>query len=131
MVKKKSIQEIVATDEPVAIERTDLADSGIHRKLSEIRNDREIIGYIIRNSTSAAIDLRDPTRISEYALLSLSAFEASQELASFLNLGEIKDIELETKNLKALSLVTDENRVSLFMEKDADSNQYRRKLSLT
>jgi hypothetical protein len=129
MVKKRNIQEITAVDEPVAMEDANPSETNIRRNLDQIRNENSVIGYIMRNSTSAAIDLKDPTKIVEYALFSSSAFDASQELASFLTLGEIRHIEVETKRIKALSLVIDETKVSLFMEKGADSIRFLRKLS--
>ena len=128
MVKKRNIQEIAAIDEPIAVEDTNPTEMNVRRKLDEIKIEKGVIGYIMRNSTSAAIDLKDPTKIVEYALFSSTTFDAGKELASFLNLGEIKHATVETKNMKTLSLTTDETRISVFMEKDADSNRILRKL---
>lgn len=40
----------------------------LQEKLQEIKEQEGIIGYIFRNSKSASIDLKDPTKIIDYAL---------------------------------------------------------------
>ncbi|MEM2995164.1 MAG: hypothetical protein QXI91_04010 [Candidatus Bathyarchaeia archaeon] len=128
MVKKKrETPEIAAITEPVTIEETKTADV-LRSKLEEIKTYEGVIGYILRNSTSAAIDLKDPTKIIDYAILSSSALDASEKLCELLNLGEIKNITVESKEIKAVSLIIDENRISIFMEKNADCEKILRKL---
>jgi predicted regulator of Ras-like GTPase activity (Roadblock/LC7/MglB family) len=130
MVKKKNIQGTAIIRDLVTIEETAPAEDDIRRKLEEIKTENGVIGYIMRNSVSAAIDLKDPAKIIDYALLSSSAFDASEELTSFLDLGDIKNIMVETKNVKVLSLCINETRISLFIEKDADLNRFLRKLQM-
>jgi predicted regulator of Ras-like GTPase activity (Roadblock/LC7/MglB family) len=43
-------------------------------------------------------------------------------------LGEVKEILVEGKNVKVLSLAVGENKVSIFLEKDADCEKILRKL---
>lgn len=124
--KKKSIQEVATVIEPVAVEATPLND--LRASLEEIKDYDGVIGYILRNSTSAAIDLKDPTKIIDYAILSSSALDASEELSELFNLGEVKNIVVEGKETKVLSLTIGENRISVFMEKKADSKKVLRKL---
>ncbi|MDI6905624.1 MAG: hypothetical protein QMD13_09120 [Candidatus Bathyarchaeia archaeon] len=124
--KKKSIQEVAAVIEPAALEATPVND--LRARLEEIKTYNGVIGYILRNSTSAAIDLKDPTKIIDYAILSSSAFDASEELSELFNLGEIKNTVVEGKDTKMLSLTINENKISVFMEKNADSEKVLRKL---
>jgi len=128
MVKKKRIfEEAEAVTEPVVLEKT-TSVSNLRANLEEIKTYDGIIGYILRNSTSAAIDLKDPTKIIDYAILSSSALGASEELSELLDLGEAKDIVIEGGAIKVLSLTVDENKVSIFMEKDADCEKILKKL---
>jgi len=130
MVKKKSIQGTAIIRDLVTIEDTAPAEDEIRRNLEEIKTENGVIGYIMRNSVSAAIDIKDPAKIIDYALFSSSAFDAGQELTSFLNLGDIKSIVVETKNVKVLSLCINETKISVFMEKGADSDRLLRKLQM-
>ncbi|MDH5783904.1 MAG: hypothetical protein OEZ35_09660, partial [Candidatus Bathyarchaeota archaeon] len=109
--KKKSIQEVAAVIEPMAVEATPVND--LRASLEEIKDYNGVIGYILRNSTSAAIDLKDPTKIIDYAILSSSALDASEELSELFHLGEVKNIVVEGKNVKVLSLTIGENRISV------------------
>jgi predicted regulator of Ras-like GTPase activity (Roadblock/LC7/MglB family) len=128
--KKRSIQEVSAVPEPVAVEET-VSTNSVRSSLEEIKSYDGVIGYILRNSTSAAIDLKDPTKIIDYAILSSSALDSSQELSELFNLGEIKDIIVEGKDAKVVSLIHGENKISVFMEKDADCERILRKLHST
>lgn len=125
--KKKTTQELEIKPEPMAIEETDLAND-LRAGLEEIAKYEGVIGYILRNSTSAAIDLKDPTKIIDYAILSSSVFDAGEEISALLDIGDVKDTIIEGKDAKVISLVVDENKISVFMEKDANSEKVLRKL---
>jgi predicted regulator of Ras-like GTPase activity (Roadblock/LC7/MglB family) len=125
--KKKSLEDVTALSEPIATEEaTPVSD--IRTNLEEIKTWDGVIGYILRNTTSAAIDLKDPTKIIDYAILSSSALEASEELCKLFNLGKVKDIIVEGKDTKVLSLTVEENRISIFLEKHADHEKVLKKL---
>jgi predicted regulator of Ras-like GTPase activity (Roadblock/LC7/MglB family) len=125
--KKKSFPEVTAVTEPVAVEET-TSTKDVRANLEEIKTYDRVIGYILRNSTSAAIDLKDPTKIIDYAILSSSALEASEKLCELFDLGEAQNINVDGKDVKMLSLIIGENRISVFMEKNADSERILRKL---
>lgn len=125
--KKKTTQELSVETEPVAVEEADLAHD-LRASLEEIAKYEGVIGYILRNSTSAAIDLKDPTKIIDYAILSSSAFEAGEEVSTLLNIGDLKDIIIEGKDAKIISLAIDANKISIFMEKDANPEKVLKKL---
>jgi len=125
--KKKSLQEISGMTEAVAAEEATSVNN-LRANLEEVKTYDGVIGYILRNSTSAAIDLKDPTKIIDYAILSSSALDASEELSRLFDLGEVKDIVVEGKDVKVLSLTINENKISIFLEKNADCEKILRKL---
>jgi predicted regulator of Ras-like GTPase activity (Roadblock/LC7/MglB family) len=126
--KKKSFQEeVTAVAEPIATEEMTPA-SDFRANLEEIKTWNGVIGYILRNTTSAAIDLKDPTKIIDYAILSSSALDAAEKLSTFFDLGKVRHIVVEGKDIKVLSLVLGENKISVFLEKDADSEKVLTKL---
>jgi len=128
MVKKKrSFQEVAAVAEPVTVEET-ISVNNLRANLDEIKTYDGVVGYILRNSTSAAIDLKDPTKIIDYAIISSSALDAGEELSKLFDLGAVKDIVVEGKGVKVLSLIVGENRISIFLEKDADCEKILKKL---
>lgn len=122
--KKQQIEEI--TLEP-AIEEATTKD--LRLNLESIKAKEGVIGYILRNKKSASIDLKDPTKLIDYAFLSSSALEAGEELAKIFSLGEIKDVVVEGKDVKILSLTVGENKLSIFMEKKVDHNKIYKTLT--
>jgi predicted regulator of Ras-like GTPase activity (Roadblock/LC7/MglB family) len=128
MVKKKrDLQEVAAVAEPVTVEET-VSVNNLRANLEEIKTYDGVIGYILRNSTSAAIELKDPTKLIDYAIFSSSALDAGEELSELFDLGAVKDIVVEGKGVKVLSLTVGENRISIFLEKDADCEKILKKL---
>jgi len=91
--------------------------------LNEIKTIDGVIGYILRNTRSASIDLNDPTKIIDYAVLSSSAMETGDGLSQTFDLGEIRQVLVEGKNAKLLSVTIGENNISVFMDKNVDHNQ--------
>lgn len=128
MTKKKKalLEEAETITKPAAVETVHVED--LRSILEEIKGYNGVIGYILRNSTSAAIDLKDPTKIIDYAILSSSAIDVGEELTELFNLGEFKDIVVEGKDAKMLSLTDGENKISIFLEEEADLEKVLRKL---
>ena len=124
--KKKTIQETVTVTEPLSVEESHV--NNLRTNLEEIKTYDGVIGYILRNSTSAAIDLKDPTKLIDYAVLSSSALDASEALSEDFNLGDVKSIIVTGKNVKVLSLTVRDNRISVFMDKEANYEKALRKL---
>lgn len=128
MVKKrKGLQEIESVAEPLAVEEATGVNS-LKASLEAVKQYDGVIGYILRNTTSAAIDLKDPTKIVEYAILSSSALEAGKVLSELFDLGDADNIVVDGKSIKMVSLTDGENKVSVFMDKNADSEKVLRKL---
>jgi len=104
-------------------------DERIKQKVESVKSKEGVIGYILRNSTSASIDLKDPTKIIDYAVLSSSAFEASEELSKTFKLGEVKYSLIKGDTVKLLSFINGESRVSVFMENNIDHKRIYKDLS--
>ena len=80
--KKKSIQETATTeviDQETAVPAVeeDQAFTSLCTNLAEINKCKGVIGYILRNATSATIDLKEPSKLMEYASLSSQALDSS------------------------------------------------------
>lgn len=102
----------------------------LQEKLQNIKGREGIIGYILRGSNSASIDLKDPTKIIDYAVLSATSFEAGQDMSSMFEVGEVYTILLEGEGTKILSQVVNDHRLSIFMEKNVDHNRLSKDLNL-
>ncbi len=87
--------------------------------LAEIRKLKGVKGYILRNNTSAIIDLTDQDKVIEYAFLSSQISEASVEIAKQFNLSDMESVLVEGKTEKVLCMNLSENKISVFMEKTA------------
>lgn len=130
MVKKrKDTQEIETTIEPVAIEATD-HEKRLRANLEELKSHEGLTGYILRNTTSASIDLKDPEKIIDYAILSSTTFDATDEISELFALGSIRDITIHGKNLKMLSLTIEDNKISVFMENNADTEKALKRIRM-
>jgi predicted regulator of Ras-like GTPase activity (Roadblock/LC7/MglB family) len=135
MVKKKrSITEtattvIVEDDEPAAAIEQDETFTNLNATLAEIRKTEGILGYILRNTTSATIDLKEPEKIVEYAILSSQAIDSSREITELFDLGNAENILIQGKDIKTLCIIIGENKISIFMEKDADHAEILKKIS--
>lgn len=98
-------------------------------KLREIKSQEGIIGYIMRSEKSAAIDLKDPTKMIDYALLSSTMIDVSQNLPEELEMDEINSIIVESDDTKIMSININNNRISIFMEKHVNHDKLYKKLT--
>jgi predicted regulator of Ras-like GTPase activity (Roadblock/LC7/MglB family) len=133
MVKIRSINETTTTvmvdGSPVTImldKDPDFAD--LRSRLTEINKVEGVKGYILRNSTSAVIDLQNPTKLGDYALLSSQATDACQEISDLFKL-EVTNTMIEGADIKVLSMIVGKNRLSVFMEKNVDHTDIFRRIS--
>jgi len=134
MVKKLSSPETATTllvdeDELSADSEEDQPFTDLSSKLAEIRKDEGVIGYIIRNATSATIDLKEPEKLVEYAIFSSQVLDSSREMSDLFELGNVESILVEGKENNALCMTIDGNKISIFMEKDADHANVLKKIS--
>jgi len=129
MVKKeRTFQETPIIEEQNTLVESVPSVDDLRKRLQEIQTDENVIGYVLRSSDSASIDIKDPKRVIDYAVLSSSSFDASEELAKLFDLGDIQNIIIEGKNIKVLSLTFGENKLSIFMEKNADHDKISKKI---
>jgi predicted regulator of Ras-like GTPase activity (Roadblock/LC7/MglB family) len=127
MMTKKKKSETVTVTKPIAFEDT-VSVGDLRASLEEVKTYDGVIGYILRNSSSASIDLRDPTKIIDYAILSSSAFDFGAEFSELFDLGDVSTVIVEGKAVKMLSLVIGEHKVGIFMEKNTNSDRILEKL---
>jgi len=102
----------------------------LQETLKDIKTREGIIGYILRSPNSASIDLKDPTKIIDHAILSATAFEAGQNISNTFEIGEVDDIIMEGGDMKILSMTIGDNRLSIFMEKNVDHDKLCEDLDL-
>jgi predicted regulator of Ras-like GTPase activity (Roadblock/LC7/MglB family) len=98
--------------------------------LDKIKTKNGVIGYILRAATSATVDIKDPSKIIDYAVLSTSALEAAESLSEAFGLGRLNNIVIKGKELKVLLIVLNEQRISIFMEKNVDHHSICKELPL-
>jgi predicted regulator of Ras-like GTPase activity (Roadblock/LC7/MglB family) len=128
MVKKKgNVQEIATEGRPIAIEEA-AGKGDLRSNLAEIRKHDGVVGYILKDTNCAVVDLNEPARISDYAVFSSATGEAANELSEIFGLGEVKRILVGGKHMKMLSMDIGESKVSVFMENNADVDSVCEKL---
>lgn len=127
---KKKVPQVETAEQidwaPKAEVKEQVAD--LRTALDRIKTREGVIGYILRASTSAAVDIKDPTKIIDYAVLSASALESAESLSEAFELGKLGNIVVEGRNLKILLITIGEHRISVFMEKNVDHNAIYREL---
>lgn len=130
MPVRKKIQQVEVDEQvdwaPKVEERRFIAD--LRQTLEDIKKRDGVIGYIIRGTTSASVDIKDPSKIIDYAALSAEASELSETFSSVFELGKVHSIVLEGKILKVLSLTKGEQQLSIFMDKTVDHEAIRREI---
>jgi predicted regulator of Ras-like GTPase activity (Roadblock/LC7/MglB family) len=127
--KRKDGLQTTETVEPTVIENATF-ESTLRANLEEIRNYDGIVGYILKNTNSASIDLKDPAKIIDYAILSSITFDSTEELSKLFNLEGIKDITINGKNLKMISLTIEKNRISVFLENSSDADRVLKRIQM-
>ena len=113
-------------------EKTDFNDSAVisigeekstfaslSASLAEIRKLKGVIGYILRSNDSAIIDLASSEKLADYAIFSYEVAGACQEMIKNFNFGETESMLVEGESVKVLCMNIDDNKVSVFMEKNA------------
>lgn len=98
-------------------ENSDFAN--LSASLAEIRKLKGVNGYILRSNTSAIVDLNNPDKITEQAILSYQIYESCQEMRKQLCCGEMESILVEAEKTKVLCMFRGENKMSVFMDKNA------------
>ncbi len=128
--KKRTIHENTTTIiiDDTTLNNEDQVFTQLSKNLEEIRKTKGVVGYILRNTTAATIDLEEPEKLVEYALLSFEALDSSQEIAELFELGDTESILIEGKENKALCININGNKIGIFMKKDTDHTCILKKL---
>lgn len=90
--------------------------------LGNIKTREGIIGYILRDPKSASVDIKDPSKIISYAMLSSSVLDSGEQIMTIFELGKINNIVVVGGDAKILSLTIGDRRLSVFMDKNVDHN---------
>ena len=134
MAKKKSTEQenatpIIVDEDEIATSEEDQIFKDLNDKLAKIRKNKGVIGYIIRNASSATIDLKESEKIVEYAIFSSQVLDSSQEIANLFEKGDVENVLIEGNENKVLCMNIDKNKISIFMEKDADDTAIQKQIS--
>jgi predicted regulator of Ras-like GTPase activity (Roadblock/LC7/MglB family) len=131
MPRKKLTREITTESPPIIENNVETTDTNrLRANLEKIKEHPGVVGYIFRNTSSAAIDLKDPSKIIDYAIISSSALDAAEELSTLFNLGAAKHITVQGKEVKMLATTIGENKLTIFMEKTVDPEKILKKLRI-
>ncbi|UCG45540.1 MAG: hypothetical protein JSV58_01800 [Candidatus Bathyarchaeota archaeon] len=120
-------QEPAAPREP----QTERDIERLQDSLRRLKVKKGIIGYILRAEKSASIDINDPTKIIDYAVLSSIVLNAGEILSSSFELGGVYKVTLEGEKAKMLTLRTNNHSLSVFMENTLDSDKIHRELDVS
>ena len=122
MLKQKTSAEIAFSNDAavISVGEENSAFASLSASLAEILKLKGVIGYILRSSTSAIIDLAESDKIFPYAILTSEINESFVEVGKQCSLGEIESVLVEGENVKSLCLSIGENRISVLMEKSAN-----------
>ncbi len=122
MFKQKTTIETAFSNSAavISVGEENSAFANLSAGLAEIRKLNGVIGYILRSNTSAIIDLVESEKIFPYAILTSEIPESCMEITQQFNLGETESVVVEGANVKVLCLCMGENKIGIFMEKNAD-----------
>lgn len=132
MANKKLITQ--KTESPLVVENNDTPQldnsqfSTLNEDLKNLRNIKGIMGYILRNGVSAAIDLQEPEKLVEYAIFTSQIVDSSQKLSELFEIGDLSTMLIEGENLKVLNMIINENKINIFMNKSVDHIKIAEKL---
>jgi hypothetical protein len=76
-----------------------------------------VIGYILRNETSAKINLSQSDKIVDYAMFNSQLIESGQSIAELLGISNVERLIVEGKNVKAICKISGENKTCVFLKK--------------
>lgn len=100
----------------------------VQEKLQSIMDQKGILGYILRASKSASIDMKDPTKIMDYAMFSATTRDVGRNMTNILQMGEVDTIVVESEETKLLSMNITNHHLSLFMKKSVDHDKLSKDL---
>ena len=100
----------------------------LRSNLAEINTVHGVKGYILRNSTTAVIDLQNAEKLVEYALLFSETVDCIRDISQLFSLN-ITNVVLEGKKLKMLCMIKGGNNLCIFVEKNVEYADIFRRIS--
>ncbi len=125
--KKPGLEENVTTIF-IDAEAQDQNPLDLRAKLAAIRELEGVTGYILKDATSALLDLDEPEKIVAYAMLSQEAFESYADLSTSFDLGTTESILIECKDAKMLCATVEQSAVTIIMKKEADPDELLKRI---
>ncbi len=124
MVRKRSTHPTattITTDGSLMTLTLDKEDAfaELRSRLAEINKAHGVKGYILRNSTTAVIDLQNAEKLVEYALLLSETIDCIQEISQLFSL-DMTNVVLEGKDVNMLCVIKGGNNLCIFVEKNVD-----------
>jgi predicted regulator of Ras-like GTPase activity (Roadblock/LC7/MglB family) len=133
MTKKKTSvvetppESVVETPPTITIEESNLSGNteedvfeNLRGTLAEIRKNNEILGFILKNSAQAVVDINNAEELADLALLASQLFDSSEKLIDLFHAGTMKTVVLEGAKIKMICLCVGENQLGLIMEKGSN-----------
>jgi hypothetical protein len=133
MVRKRSAHPtpttIATDDSPMTLTlEEENAFAELRSTLAEINKIPGVKGYILRNSTTAVIDLQNTEKLIQYALLFSETVDCVQEISHLFSLN-ITNVVLEGKEIKILCMIEGSNNLCILVEKNVDYADIFRRIS--
>ncbi len=92
----------------------------LKRCLKEVNQMEGVLGYILKNDSTATINLKDSQKTVEYALLTSQAFDAIKEFSNLFSLGKLESATIECATLKVVLVKIGEYTLNVFMGKTVE-----------
>ena len=109
--------------------KEDEEENKLQELLEKICQKEQVIGYIIKDSERAFVNLKDVESIHEFALLSSEIFESHKKLDEQFEIGNLKNAVVECRDLKMFCTQMADSQISLFAEKEFDETKVIKDLS--
>ncbi len=124
MLKQKTVNSEETSEELDAVAVIPASDennvlAGLAGSLAEIRKLKGVVGYILRDNSSAIVDVADQNKIIDYAILSSHINEATAAITGQFKFTDVESVLVEGADVKVLCITMGENKISVFMEKSA------------
>jgi predicted regulator of Ras-like GTPase activity (Roadblock/LC7/MglB family) len=110
---------IIDTTTTLPLDEDHTVFANLATSLAQIRKLKGVHGYILRNNTSAVVDIVEQDKITDYAILSTQIEETYPDMAKSFKLADIESVIVEGKNAKVLCMNVGGNKMSIFMDKTA------------